>query len=159
MDMQQWERKKIRMENKSMLIYSQEIKYWSGLPRKPFLILLKSFVRGYESTSVRLLPEDHISYKQSHRQDTAPWLAVQSAALFGSLITSVCVPPLRGNTGKLSCQRKQNTKQGAKHCLQLHWAQMEGKRAGKGTRNMQNWKKEEWGSLGFLGHGQEGQLS
>lgn len=59
------------MENKSMLIYSQEIKYYLGLPRKPLLIMLESFVRGYQSASIRLLPEDHISYKQSHIQDTA----------------------------------------------------------------------------------------
>lgn len=104
MGMQQWKRRKIDMEKKSMLVYSQEIKYWFGLPRKPSLIMLKCFVRGYQSIPTRLLHEDHISYKQSRTQDTALWLAAQSAALFGSLITSVCVLPLTGNTGKLSCQ-------------------------------------------------------
>lgn len=96
MGMQQRERGKISMENKSMLIYSQEIKYWFDLPRKPLLIMLKSSVRGYQNASIRLLPEGHKSYKQSHIQGTALLAHCWDCSL-------VWLPNYL-ITGKLSCQ-------------------------------------------------------
>lgn len=155
--MQKWERGKISMDSKSMLIYSQEIKYWFGLPRKHLLIMLQSFERGFQSA---------IAW-EPHRLQTKPCTRHSSMACWWecSIVwlpnySCGCSSPYREHRkAQLSMRAEHQTNQVPNTDCSFTGHEWRGREQKKGQGTCRSEIQSNGVFLEFLGHGQEVQLN
>lgn len=148
---------KISMDNKSMLIYSQEIKYWFGLPRKPWPIMLQSFVRGYQSA---IAWESHMLQTKlcTRHSSIACWWECSIVWLLN--YSCVCSSTYREHRkAQLSMRAEHQTNQVLNTDCSFTGHERRAREQEKGQGTCRSEIQRNGVFLGFLGHDQEVQLN